>query len=198
MVSQRGLGEADTEALLGIGGVADVASVDVVPPSLLRRRLQAHMALARARHQSQLSPAPSWQSLSGQLLQMERVARPRPSDSGDRGAIKERPGGAGDEHDDADDSEDEDEAEQGKEKQSSSERGDSIADGSTPHHLSVVESVLLQLDQQGRAVLPPTPQRGGGSGGDHVRLTRCWPSVRGGLPGAEPARGAPAAGPLLA
>lgn len=174
-MSQRGLGEADTEALLGIGGVADVASVDVVPPSLLRRRLQAHMALARAHHQSQLSPAPSWQSLSGQLLlQMERVAHPRPSDSGDRGAIKERPGGAGDKRDDDDDSEDEDEAGQGKEKQSSSERGDRTADSSTPHHLSVVESVLLQLEQQGRAVLPPTPQRGGGrGGGDHVRLTRC-------------------------
>jgi hypothetical protein len=178
VVSQRGLGEADTEALLGIGGVADVASVDVVAPALLRPRLQAHMALARARHQTQLSPAPSWQSLSGQLLlQMERVAHPRPSDSGDRSAIKERPGGAGDEHDDDDDSGDEDEAGAGagqsKEKQSSSERGDRTADGSTPHHLSVVESVLLQLDQQGRAVLPPTPQRGGGSGGDHARLTRC-------------------------
>lgn len=165
VVSQRGLGEADTEALLGVGGVADVASVDVVPPSLLRRRLQAHMALARARHQSQLSPAPSWQSLSGQLLlQMERVAQPRPSDSGDRGAVKECPGGgAGDEHDDNDNDggEDEDEAAgagQGKEKRSSGDRVHRIADGSTPHHLSVVESVLLQLDQLGRAFAADYPE----------------------------------------
>jgi hypothetical protein len=145
VVSQRSLGEVDTEALLGAGGVRDVASVDVVPPSLLRHRLQAHMTHARARHHSQppsivpsLSSSPSWQSLSGQiLLQMERVTQPHPL------AVH---------HDDDDDDDSDDDDCVHKEKQSSGDRTNTSSDGESPH-LSVVERVLLQLDKQGHDVL---------------------------------------------
>jgi hypothetical protein len=149
VVSQRSLGEVDTEALLGVGGVRDVASVDVVPPSLLRHRLQAHMTHARARHHSQppsvvpsLSSSPSWQSLSGQILglklHMERVTQPHPL------AVHH-------EDDDDDDDSDDDDCVH-KEKQSSGDGTNTSPDGESPH-LSVVERVLLQLDKQGHDVL---------------------------------------------
>jgi hypothetical protein len=144
VVSQRCLSEADTEALLGSGGVADLASADLVPPCLLRRRLEAHVTHSRARALSQsLSSSPSssssWQSLSGSTLLPQRS----PYSSTEFVTLAEaHEEGGGDSSNHSEQS--------GPFRSGGSSGSVPVTPRSTAvQHLSVVEGLLLQLDKQG-------------------------------------------------